>query len=84
MVIIPKIDTAFAKLTRINNSNGIFLITNGFRYKIRAKYFLLGEGQAHMNKLLISMYHYTRDLKHSRYPEIKGLDAELFRKQMEF
>ncbi len=30
------------------------------------------------------MYHYTRDLKHSRYPEIKGLDASLFRTQMEF
>jgi len=37
-----------------------------------------------MNKLLISMYHYTRDLKHSRYPEIKGLDKPLFREQMEF
>lgn len=35
-------------------------------------------------KFLISMYHYTRDLKHSRYPEIKGLDVGLFRKQMEF
>lgn len=36
------------------------------------------------NKLFISMYHYTRDLQHSRYPGIKGLDADLFRKQMEF
>lgn len=35
-------------------------------------------------KLYISMYHYTRDLQHSRYPEIKGLDITLFRKQMEF
>lgn len=35
-------------------------------------------------KLLISMYHYTRDLKHSRYPEIKGLDIHLFRKQLEY
>ncbi len=35
-------------------------------------------------KLFISMYHYTRDLKHSRYPEIKGLDVPLLRKQMEF
>lgn len=26
-------------------------------------------------KLYIAMYHYTRDLKHSRYPEIKGLDV---------
>lgn len=37
-----------------------------------------------MPKLYISMYHYTRDLKHSRYPEIKGLDIPLFKKQMEF
>lgn len=35
-------------------------------------------------KLFISMYHYTRDLKHSRYPEIKGLDISLFRQQMDF
>lgn len=28
-----------------------------------------------MCKLYIAMYHYTRDLKHSRYPLIKGLDA---------
>ena len=35
-------------------------------------------------KLYISMYHYTRDLAHSRYPEIKGLDSELFEKQLEF
>ena len=32
----------------------------------------------------IVMYHYTRDLKHSRYPEIKGLDVPLFRQQLEF
>ena len=32
----------------------------------------------------IVMYHYTRDLKHSRYPEIKGLDVSLFRQQLEF
>ena len=37
-----------------------------------------------MSKLYISMYHYTRDLKHSRYPEIKGLDSALFRQQLEF
>ena len=37
-----------------------------------------------MNKLYISMYHYVRDLEHSRYPEIKGLGVKLFRKQMEF
>lgn len=30
------------------------------------------------------MYHYTRDLKHSRYPEIKGMDIALFRQQIEY
>lgn len=35
-------------------------------------------------RLFIVMYHYTRDLRHSRYLEIKGLDVDLFRKQMEF
>lgn len=28
------------------------------------------------------MYHYVRDLAHSRYPEIKGLDAGLFKEQI--
>lgn len=37
-----------------------------------------------MSELYISMYHYTRDLKHSRYPEIKGLDVHLFREQIAF
>ena len=37
-----------------------------------------------MCKLYIAMYHYTRDLQHSRYPLIKGLDESLFRKQLEF
>lgn len=31
-----------------------------------------------MEKLKIAMYHYVRDLKYSRYPEIKGLDYKLF------
>ena len=30
------------------------------------------------------MYHYTRDLKNSSYPNIKGLDLELFKQQLEF
>lgn len=30
------------------------------------------------------MYHYTRDLLHSRYSNIKGLDISLFRKQLEY
>lgn len=36
------------------------------------------------SKLYIAMYHYTRDLIRSRYPDIKGLDVRLFRKQLEF
>lgn len=36
------------------------------------------------SKLHISMYHYIRDLRHSRYPGIKGLDVDLFRRQLEF
>lgn len=35
-------------------------------------------------RLYISMYHYIRDLKNSRYPKIKGLDINLFRKQILF
>lgn len=35
-------------------------------------------------RLYISMYHYTRDLLNSRYPNIKGLDVDLFRQQIEF
>lgn len=30
------------------------------------------------------MYHYVRDLKNSRYPQIKGLDLDLFRQQIDF
>ena len=30
------------------------------------------------------MYHYTRDLRNSRYPEIKGLDRSLFEEQLVF
>lgn len=37
-----------------------------------------------MRKLYIAMYHYTRDLKHSRYPEIKGMDISIFRHQIEY
>lgn len=35
-------------------------------------------------KLFTAMYHYTRDLKNSRYPEIKGLDKALFFRQLDF
>jgi len=37
-----------------------------------------------MSKITIVMYHYVRDLKHSRYPEIKGLDIELFKEQIQY
>ncbi len=37
-----------------------------------------------MSKLYIAMYHYIRDLKHSRYPQIKGMDISLFRQQIEY
>lgn len=30
------------------------------------------------------MYHYVRDLKNSRYPEIKGCDIRLFKEQIKF
>jgi peptidoglycan/xylan/chitin deacetylase (PgdA/CDA1 family) len=37
-----------------------------------------------MNNLTIVMYHYVRDLKKSRYPDIKGLDINLFREQIDY
>lgn len=36
------------------------------------------------NKLTVVMYHYVRDLVHSRYPKIHGLQIELFREQVQF
>src|SRR3989304_6452320 len=36
------------------------------------------------NKVTIVMYHYVRDLKHSRYQRIKGLDLSLFIEQIEY
>lgn len=35
-------------------------------------------------KVTVVMYHYVRDLKHSRYPDIKGLDISLFYEQIMF
>ena len=32
----------------------------------------------------IIVYHYVRELKHSRYPEIKGLSIELFKEQLKY
>ena len=36
------------------------------------------------NRVTIVVYHYVRDLKHSRYPAIKGLDIGLFNEQLMF
>lgn len=37
-----------------------------------------------LKEAVIVMYHYVRDLAHSRYPEIKGLDARLFEEQLQY
>jgi len=37
-----------------------------------------------IKKVTIIMYHYVRDLKHSRYPDIKGLDISLFYEQITY
>jgi peptidoglycan/xylan/chitin deacetylase (PgdA/CDA1 family) len=42
------------------------------------------EGEAGLNKLTIVMYHYVRELKNSKYPEIKGLDIFLFVEQIKY
>jgi len=34
------------------------------------------------SKLTIVMYHYVRDLQHSRYPDIKGIDLHNFKEQI--
>ena len=36
------------------------------------------------NKVYVIMYHYVRDLEHSRYPRIKGLDVSFFREQIQY
>lgn len=36
------------------------------------------------SQVTIIMYHYVRDLKHSRYPEIKGLSVGLFKEQLKY
>lgn len=36
------------------------------------------------NNLTVVMYHYVRDLKNSRYPDIKGLDLQLFKEQVDY
>lgn len=37
-----------------------------------------------MKRLTIVMYHYVRDLKNSRYPQIKGLDHKIFIQQIKY
>lgn len=37
-----------------------------------------------MSKLTIVMYHYVRDLRHSSFPEIQGLQTELFHQQIAY
>lgn len=36
------------------------------------------------HSLTVVMYHYVRDLKHSRYPNIKGMDIALFKEQIAY
>ena len=36
------------------------------------------------SEVTVVMYHYVRDLKNSRYPNIKGLDIDKFKKQIKF
>lgn len=36
------------------------------------------------SEVTVVMYHYVRDLKNSRYPNIKGLDIKKFKKQIKF
>ncbi|SMC39489.1 polysaccharide deacetylase family protein [Sporomusa malonica] len=36
------------------------------------------------NKLTVVMYHYVRELKNSRFPELKALDVKLFKQQLDF
>ena len=37
-----------------------------------------------MSDISVIMYHYVRKIKNSRFPEIKGLETELFREQLKF
>ena len=37
-----------------------------------------------MNNVTIVMYHYVRDLKNSKYPDINGLDIDLFKEQINY
>ena len=61
------------------NLRNVFPVILGSRRKADLYY-----NKTMNNKLYISMYHYTRDLKNSRYPGIKGLDLPLFERQLQF
>ncbi len=37
-----------------------------------------------MSDISVIMYHYVREIKNSQFPEIKGLETELFREQLKF
>lgn len=37
-----------------------------------------------MNRLAIVMYHYVRPIKNSKYPQIKGLEFDLFKEQIAY
>ena len=36
------------------------------------------------HRVTIVMYHFVRDLKHSRFPEIKGLSTDKFKEQIDY
>lgn len=55
-----------------------------FQNMRKGKAFMDIELSKKADSLQIVMYHYIRDLKHSRYPGIKGMDVSLFRKQIRF
>jgi peptidoglycan/xylan/chitin deacetylase (PgdA/CDA1 family) len=44
----------------------------------------ISEGCVMRRKVTIVMYHYVRDLEHSRFPAIKGLSVERFCRQLDY
>ena len=42
------------------------------------------QGQEMSRLLTIVMYHYVRNLEHSRFPEIKGLTTDQFKEQIAY
>lgn len=45
---------------------------------------MFGNGDRHMDKLEIVMYHYVREIKNSRYANIKGLEYNQFKEQIQY